>query len=115
LLERAACLIRARRINRRVTLLYVTDDPIFVYDESRPAADEPRFVEDAVVFNDLSLDVGEEREGHSDVFLKPPVGCIAVNRDAQNLRVTILEVGNISLIRLQLLRSTAREGEHVKS
>lgn len=92
----------------------MTDDPIFINDESRPAANESLLVEDAVLPDHLPLDVGEKRECHADVFLEAIVSRIAVNADAQNLRVILLEFGNISLIRLQFLRSTARKGKHVE-
>jgi len=92
----------------------VADDPVFVNYESRAAADETSFVEDAVSFDHLALDVAEQRESYFDVFLESLVGCVAVNADAYNLCVRFFEFGEISLIRLQLFRSTAGEGEHVE-
>lgn len=89
-------------------------DAVFVYDESRAATDESLFVEDAVSSNHLTLDVGEERESNAYIFLEPFIGSIAVNGNAQNLRVVLFKVGEIRLIRLQLFRSTAREGQHVE-
>jgi hypothetical protein len=113
-LERAARLIRASRINGRVTLFYVAYDPVFVYDESRAASYESFFVKDAVSSNHLPLDVGEKREGYTYVFLEALVCGIAINTNAQNLCVALLKVGEISLIRLQLLRSTASKSQHIK-
>ncbi len=115
LLERTARLIRSRRVNRFSTLLYVTDYPVLVYDESSTASDESFFVEDTIRSDHLTLYVGEERECDSYVLLESSVGGVTVNRNAQNLRVILFEVGNISLIRLQFLRSTARKGKHVES
>ena len=91
-------MICAGRINRLGPLLDVADDPVLVDDEGGAAADEPLLVEDTVSPDHLTLDVAQEREGHSDVFLKAFVGCVAVNADAYNLCVALLEVGDISLI-----------------
>ncbi len=78
----------------------MTDDPIFVYHEGGTAADEPLLVKDAVGSNYLSLDVAEQGESHPYVFLESLVSSVAIHTDADDLRVTFLEVGNISLIRL---------------
>lgn len=114
LLERAARLIRARRINRLCALLYVTDYTALVYDECGAASNEVLFVEDSISSNDLPLDVGEKRESNTYIFLESLIGGIAVNANAQNLRVALLKVGDIRLIRLQLFRSTTRKGENVE-
>ena len=90
------------------------DDSILVNDKSGTAADESLLVEDAVGFDDLSLDVAEQGKSHPDVFLEAVVSGVAVNADADDLRITFFEIGDISLIRLQLLRSTPGEGEHVE-
>jgi hypothetical protein len=113
-LKRAARLISARRINRRSPLLNVPDNSFLVDDERRAAADKPFLIEDAVGFDRLSLDVAEQREGHSYIFLETFVSGVAVNTDADDLRISFLEVGDISLIRLQLLRSTAGKSQHVE-
>src|SRR4051794_38572816 len=93
----------------------MTDDTVFVDDESGAAADEPLLVKDAVSSDHLTLDIREKRECDAYVLLEPLISSVAVNANAQNLRVALLKVGDTSLIRLQLLRSTARKGEHVKS
>ena len=81
-------------------MLDVADDPVFVYDEGGATTDEPLFVEDAIGSNYLSLDVAEQGESHPNVFLESLVGGVAIHTDADDLRVGLLEVGNISLIRL---------------
>jgi hypothetical protein len=95
-------------------LFDVADDSVFVDNEGSAAADEPFLVKNAVGFDHLSLDVAEQREGHTDVFTESLVSGVAVNTDADDLRITFLEIGDISLIRLKLFRSTAGEGEHVE-
>jgi hypothetical protein len=92
----------------------MADDPVFVYDESGTAANEPLLVEDAVSLDHLSLDIAEQWECHPYVFLEAVVSRVAVNADADDLCVRFFEFGNISLIRLQLFRSTAGEGEHIE-
>ena len=92
----------------------MADDSVFINYESGAATDEPLLVKDAVSFDHLSLHVAEQGEGHPYVFSKPPIGGEAVNTDADDLRVALFEIGEISLIRLQLLRSTPCEGQHVE-
>ena len=99
-LECAARLVSARRVNRRRSLLDMADDPILVDDEGGAAADEPLLVKDAVSLDHLSLDVAEQWERHPDVFLEAVVSGVAINTDADDLRITFLEIGDISLIRL---------------
>jgi hypothetical protein len=113
-LECAARLVRARRVNGGSPLLDVAYDSVFVDDEGRTASDEPLFVKDAVGLDHLSLHVAQQWECYSDVFLEAVVGSVAINTYADDLRVALLEVGNISLICLQFLRSTAGKSQHVK-
>lgn len=97
-LKRTARLVSARRVNGRSTLFDVPDNAVFVDDESGAAADEPLLVEDAVSLDHLPLDVAEQWECHPYVFFEAVVGGVAVNTDADDLRVALFEVGNISLI-----------------
>ncbi len=91
------------------------DDSVFVDDECGARSDEPLFIEDAVSSHHLSLDVAEQGECHSYVFGESLVGGIAVHANADNLCIALLKFGDISLIRLQLFRSTAGEGQHIES
>jgi len=113
--QRAASLVRTRWVNGRLPLLYLTYDSILINSESGARAVATLFVKDAIVFNHLALKIAQERKGYSYVFLEAFVSGVAVNTDAQNLRVALLEFGNISLICLEFFRSTARESQHVKS
>lgn len=78
----------------------MTDDPIFVYHEGGTAADEPLLVKDAVGSNYLSLDVAEQGECYTDVFLESLVSSVAIHTNADDLRIGLLKIGDISLIRL---------------
>ena len=99
-LKCAARLVGTRWINRRSPLLDVSDDSVFVDDESSATANESLLIEDAIGFDHLSFDVAEQGKGHSDVFFKALVGSKAVNTDADDLCIGLLEIGDISLIRL---------------
>jgi hypothetical protein len=90
------------------------NDPVFVNDESCAATDKPFLVEDTISLDHLPLDVAQQWECHPYVFLKAVVSGVAINTNADDLRITLLEIGNISLICLQLFRSTAGEGQDVE-
>lgn len=92
----------------------MTYDSIFINGEGGARPVPALFVKDAVIFHHLALEITEQGKSHSYVFLEAFVRRVAVNTDSQNLRVALFEFGNIRLIRLEFLRSTAREGEHVE-
>src|ERR1041384_395034 len=115
MLEEVACLVSAGRVNGGAALFDVFDDALFVYDEGGARRVAALFVEQAVVFDGRAMPVAQKRKGYADVLSKPAVGGEAVHADAENLRVGGAEFGDIRLIRLQFLRSTTREGEHVES
>jgi hypothetical protein len=92
----------------------VPDDAVFINGEGGARAVASLFIKDAVVFNYLPLEIAEQGESHADVFLEAFVGRVAVHANSQNLCIALLEVGDISLIRLQLLRSTTGESQHVE-
>ena len=90
------------------------DDALFI-DRKRSACAVTAFlVENAVISDHLAFEIAQQRKRHLNVFGETFVGCVAVRTDSQNLRVALLEFGNIRLIRLQFLRSATGEGEHVK-
>ena len=90
------------------------DDPFFIHGECGARAISTLFIKDAVVLNHTTFEIAEQRKCHADVFLKAFVGREAINADAQHLCIALLEFGDIRLIRLQLLRSTAGEGQNVE-
>ena len=112
--EHVARFVGARRINCRVAFLDVSDDPLFVYHERRAIAVALLFIKRAVIFHHGAFEVAQEREGEADVLREAFVGRNTVHTNAENLRVGSFEFGDISLIRLQLLRSTTPEGENIK-
>ena len=78
----------------------MADDPVFVYDKGGAASDKPLLVEDAVSFDHLPLHIAEQGKSHPNVLGKPLVGGEAVYTNADDLRISFLEIGDISLIRL---------------
>ncbi|MGD0697496.1 MAG: hypothetical protein ABSB82_21965 [Terriglobia bacterium] len=102
------------RINRLVAFLDVLNNSVFV-DHERGAIGKPLFViQDAIVFGDCSLKVTQQGECQAILLGENFVGRWTVYTHAKNLRTGFLEMGDISLIRLELLRSTSGKSEDVK-
>ena len=106
--------MRAARVDGGLVLVDVPDDAFLVHDERGAVGESARFVEDSVFLGNGPLEIAEERVGDLKLLGILFVGKSAVNADAENLSVGLFEFGDISLIRLKLLRSPAREGEYVK-
>jgi len=91
-------------------------DDILLIDDKRSAVGELLLlVQNAVLFRDRSLEVAEEGERETFLLGKGSVGGSTVDADAEHLGAILLELGDISLIRLELLGSTARKGQNVES
>jgi len=104
----------AAGINRILARLDVLDHAVLVNHERGTVGETMFLIQNAVGLRNGSLKVAQK--GEIDVFLlgKGAVGGRAVDADAQNLGSILLEFGDISLIRLQLLRSTTGEGEYIE-
>lgn len=100
-------------IDSDVAFVDVLNDPFFIDHESGAVSEALLFVEDAIVFDDSAFEIAEYREGNSNLFCEFAVGGNAVDTHAENLRGGCFEFGDISLIRLQLLRSTAGERQYI--
>src|SRR5262247_4132189 len=120
LLKQTARLESGGRINRCTAFFDVANDALLVDNESGARTEALGFVENAIVLNDLALlEVAEKWEaqplGFCGEFLRPMVERgHAVHADAENLCFRVGEFGDISLIRLHLLRSAPGEGQHVE-
>ena len=105
-------------IDGLITFLDVLNESIFVDYEGRTTSVAAFLVEDAIVPDDAPLGkVAEDGKSDAVLFGKFPIGKNAVCANAENLGVIRFEFGDISLIRLHFLRSTAgkgkdEEGEH---
>jgi hypothetical protein len=60
----------------------VAYDSIFIDGEGGARSVPAGFVKDAVIFNDRALEIAQEGERYSYVFLEPLVSGEAVNADA---------------------------------
>ena len=106
--------MRAAWVNGGLILVDVPDDAFLIHHERGAVGESALFVEDSVLLGDGSFEVAKERVSDLKLLGILLVGKPAVNADAENLSVGLFEFGDISLIRLKLLRSPAREGEYVK-
>jgi len=102
-----------RRIDRDVTFVDVANDSFFIDQESGAISEALLFVEDAIVFDDSAFEITEDRKGNSDLFCEFAVSGNTVNTHSEDLGVVAFEFGDISLIRLQLLRSTTGERQYI--
>jgi hypothetical protein len=101
------------RIDCHVPFVDVTDDAFFVDQEGGAISKALLLVEDAIVFHDGAFEIAENGKRNSNLFCEFAVGGNAVDTHSKNLSLVCFELGDISLIRLQFLRSTAGEGEHI--
>jgi len=112
-LQDVTCFNDRRWIDRDVSFVDVLNDSFFIDHEGRAVSETLLFVEDAIVFDDSAFEITEYRERDSNLFGEFAVGGNAVYAHAENLRVGGVEFGDISLIRLQLLRSTTGERQYI--
>ena len=113
MLEDVTGLNDSGRIDRHVSFVNVPDDSFFVDQEGGAISKTLLLVEDAIVFNDGAFEIAEDGERNSNLFCEFAVGGNAVDTHSEDLSLVGFEFGDISLIRLQLLRSTTGKGEHV--
>jgi hypothetical protein len=113
MLKDVACLNNSGWIDRHVSFVNVPDDAFFIDQEGGAISETLLLVEDAVVLNDGAFEIAEYGKGNSDLFCEFAVGGNAVDTHSENLSLVCFEFGDISLIRLQFLRSTTGKGEHI--
>src|ERR1700693_1539409 len=90
--------------------------PFLVDNEGGAIGELALLVQDPVILGDLAVHVAEQGEGDADLCREFTVGGGAVDADAENLRVIRIDLsgGDTILVRLELFRSTAGEGQNVK-
>ncbi len=106
----------ARRIDGALAFLNVLDNALLV-DHKRGAARKLLLViQDAILFGDLARHVAQQGELHAELLGEFGIGIGAVNADAENRGVVQIDfaIGDISLIRLQLVGSIRTEGHYVE-
>ena len=78
----------------------MANDTVFIYDERGPRAVSTFFIEDAVSFHHLALEIAEQRKCYPNILSEALVSREAINADSQDLCAGGFEFGDISLIRL---------------
>ena len=111
--ERITRVDHGRRIDRDVSFVNLPNDAFFIDQEGGAISKALFLVEDAIVFNDSTFEIAENRKCNSELFCEFAVGGNAVDTHSEGLSLIAFELGDISLIRLQLLRSTPGEGQYV--
>src|SRR5208283_3630258 len=92
----------------------VANDAVFIDHEGDSIGKEASEVENTISLGHLLFGVTQERESRAGLGGELAVPVLAVEADSQHLRARRLELGDITLIRLDLFRSTRRGGANVK-
>jgi hypothetical protein len=87
----------------------VLDHSIFVDHKCGAMRHRKLFVQDSVFRCNFASEIAEERERDADLLGIGLVCELAIDAYAQNRGACLLEFGDISLIRLELLRSPSSE------
>ncbi len=113
MLEHVTSFNNSGRIDSHISFVNVPDDAFFIDQEGGAISKALLLVVDAIVFNDGAFEIAENGERNSNLFCEFAVGGNTVDTHSKNLSLVGFEFGDISLIRLQFLRSTTGKGEHI--
>lgn len=100
MLEAAASGSGAARVNGRVPLFDVLNDPLLVNHERGALGRWEIRHQHSVFLAHLAREIAQEREFYADLIGESFVSGGTVYANPQNLRVAFLKFGDISLIRL---------------
>jgi len=112
--QSTAGVARPARIERIRAFVDVLDHPVLVNDERDPVGKEASYVEDAIGLGSRLFRVAQDWVSSANLCRERPVRLEAVQTDTQHLGMSRFELGDISLIRRQLLGSTRRAGFDVE-
>jgi len=112
--RQAARLNGARGINGIGAFIDVANDAVFVDHKRNAIGKEAGEIEDTVSLGHLLFGVGKQWKRGAGFLGKLAVPVLAVEADPQNLRARSFEPGDITLIRLDLFRSTGRGGANIE-
>jgi len=104
----------ARGINGIGAFVDVANDAVLIDHEGDAVGEEAGEVENPVGLSHVLFGVTQQRETRAGLGGKLAVPLLAVEADPQHLRARGLELGDITLIRLDLFRSTRRGGANIK-
>ena len=113
-LEKVAGAKGGGRVHRLGAFVDVLDNSILVDHQSNSVGKQAGEVENPVSLGGGLLGVTEEGEGGADLCREGPVGLRLVDTYPEHLRIRRREPGDISLIRLEFLRSTRRACPYVE-
>ena len=113
MLEHVTGLDHSGRIDRHVSFVNVPDDAFFIDQEGGAISKALLLVEDTIILDHGAFEIAEDGERNSNLFCEFAVGGNTVDTHSKNLSLVGFEFGDISLIRLQFLRSTTGKGEHI--
>jgi hypothetical protein len=116
LFQRRAHRHGARRIDGALAFLNVLDNALLVDHKGGAARKLLLIIQDAIFFGDFARHVAQQGELHAQLLGEFSISEGTVNADAQNRSVIQIDfaIGDISLIRLQLVCSIRTEGHYVE-
>ncbi len=109
-----ARLTRARRVHSIGAFFDVLDNSVPVDHEGDAIGKEVREIQNSVGLGNTLFRITQQRKACAGLSGKFAVSFLAVEADAQHLHPPSFEPGDITLIRLDLLRSTGRGGANIK-
>jgi hypothetical protein len=101
-------------INGDSAFFNVADDAAFIDHKGDAVGEKAGEAQDAVGFGHYFIGVAKQGKAGAGFFRELAVPLLGVKTDAQNLRPSGLEFGDIRLIPLDLARSTRSGGARVK-
>ena len=113
-LQIGAQIDRIGRIDGPAAFGDLLNTALLIDDEGRAIGKLGFVIEDAVLLEDFTLHVTQQREFHADLIGEFGVGRNGVDADAQHRRIIEVDLASVdtSLVSLEFLRSTTGEGEN---
>ena len=96
------------------TLVNVANNALFIDHEGHTVGKEASETENPIGLGHLFIGVTQQRETRAGFLSKLAVPILAVETNPQHLCARSLKLGDITLIRLDLLRSTRCRGANIK-
>ncbi len=104
---------RAAGVSRRRAVVDVTDDSLLVHHE-RHSLGHTKDAQHPIKLGDRFRCVAQQRERHAQLARKSGVRLGFIDAESENLRLSVLKLGETSLVRLEFVGSGGRVGEDEK-